>query len=191
MHWWNNTKAVLTQCWGKGQDDPAVSYFAGATLESGLRTRFLRLDGKAAHPRGEPHFHAWAAMLRVALEDPELAQVDRQAIQLHRNAATDPHEMSHAVYVWKIHKAQDRDQMKAHFSQHRDVEPALKAVMKGLVSHGAKQKVGQAPRAGLQSEVQEVIHELTAVLGDRSVGVFHLAQHIESVHSCRLWGCCG
>ena len=57
--------------------------------------------------------------------------------------------------------------MKVFFSVHRDVEPALKAVIKGITAHGGKQKVGQAPRSGLEREVQDVIDELTAVLGDK------------------------
>ena len=39
--------------------------------------------------------------------------------------------------------------------------------MKGITAHGGKHKVGQAPRAGLEREVQDVIDELTAVLGDK------------------------
>ena len=46
-------------------------------------------------------------------------------------------------------------------------KPALKAVIKGITAHGGKQKVGQAPRSGLEREVQDVIDELTAVLGDK------------------------
>ena len=106
-------------------------------------------------------------MLRVALEDPALGESDKQAIQTHRNTATDADAMSHAVFVCKLRKAFDRDTMKVFFSVHRDVEPALKAVIKGITAHGGKQKVGQAPRSGLEREVQDVIDELTAVLGDK------------------------
>eukprot|EP00435_Cladocopium_sp_Y103_P029123 s87_g7.t1 len=84
---------------------------------------------------------------------PALGDHDKQAIQSHRNTATDPEAMSQAVFVCQLRKAYDRDSMKVSFSVHRDVEPAL--------------KVGQAPRAGLEREVQDVIDELTAVLGDK------------------------
>lgn len=124
-------------------------------------------EGKCPMPPGEPHVHAWAAILRVALEDAALGDFDKQNIQSHRNCSTDPEAMSHAVFVCKLRKAYDRDSMKVFFSVHRDVEPALKAVMKGITAHGGKQKVGQAPRAGLEREVQDVIDELTAVLGDK------------------------
>ena len=99
----------------------------------------------------------------LGLEDPALGDFDKQTIQSHRNTATDPEAMSHAVFVCKLRKAYDRDSMKVFFSVHRDVEPALKAVMKGITAHGGKHKVGQAPCAGLEHEV----HELTAVLGDK------------------------
>ena len=124
-------------------------------------------EGKCAMPPGEPHVHAWAAMLRVALEDPALSESDKQAIQVHRNNSTHADELSHAIFVCKLRKAFDRDTVKCFFSVHRDAEPALQAVTKGLMAHGAKQKLGQAPRAGLEREVQEVIDELTAVLGDK------------------------
>ena len=122
-------------------------------------------EGKCPMPPGKPHVHAWAAILRVALEDTALGDFDKQNIQSHRNSSTDPEAMSQAVFVQT--EAYDRDSMKAFFSVHRDVEPALKAVMKGITAHGGKQKVGQAARAGLERKVQDVIDELTAVLGDK------------------------
>ncbi|CAE8737603.1 unnamed protein product [Polarella glacialis] len=63
-------------------------------------------DGTGQHPPGEPHVHAWAAMLRVALEDPALNSDDKQCIEAHRSAATDPVMMSHVVYVSKLRKAE-------------------------------------------------------------------------------------
>ncbi|CAE8729019.1 unnamed protein product [Polarella glacialis] len=124
-------------------------------------------DGTGQHPPGEPHVHAWAAMLRVALEDPALNSDDKQCIEAHRSAATDPEMMSHVVYVSKLRKAFDKDMMKLFFSTHADAEGALKALSKGLVSKGAKQQFGHAPRGGLEREVQEVVDQLTDILGTR------------------------
>ena len=80
----------------------------------------------------------------------------------HRNGAVNPEAMLHSVSVCRLRKAYDRDTMKVFFSVHRKAEAELSSVKKGLVAQGAKEKMGQAPRAGLEREVQEVIDDLTA-----------------------------
>lgn len=48
-------------------------------------------EGKCPMPLGEPHVHAWAVILRTALEDPALGDLDKQAIQSHQNTASRSH----------------------------------------------------------------------------------------------------
>ena len=123
--------------------------------------------GKCEPPPGEPHVHAWAALLRVALDDEALNADDRQAIEQHRAVSTDPLIMSGVVYVCKVRKAFDRDSMKMFFSVHRDAEPSLAALTKGVIHAGGKLKRGQAPKSGLEREVQEVVDHLTEILGSK------------------------
>ena len=61
-------------------------------------------SGKCEAPPGEPHVHAWAALLRVALDDAALNAEDRQAIEQHRAVSTDALVMSGIVYVCKTAK---------------------------------------------------------------------------------------
>ena len=98
-------------------------------------------------PPAEPHVHAWAAMLRVALDDKALNETDKQAIIDSRAGATDPDLVCHVIYVCKIRKAFDRETMKMFFSVHAGAQPALSALCKGIVASGGKQKAGQAPRS--------------------------------------------
>ncbi|CAE7817514.1 unnamed protein product [Symbiodinium necroappetens] len=122
-------------------------------------------SGKCERPQGEPHVHAWAGLLRVALKDEALNSYDRQAIEQHRAVSTDPLVMSGIVYVCKVRKAFDRDSMKMFFSVHRDAKPSLAALTKGVIHAGGKLKRGQAPRSGLEREVQEAVDHLTEILG--------------------------
>ena len=71
--------------------------------------------------------------MRVALDDDALNSEDRPAIEQHRAVSTDALVMSGIVYVCKVRKAFDRDSMKMFFSVHRDAEPALPALTKGLI----------------------------------------------------------
>ena len=122
---------------------------------------------QAMHPPGEPRVHAWTALLRVALEDTALSAEDRTAVEQHRAMSTDPIIMSGVVYVAKVRKAFDKNTMKMFFSVHRDAEPALAALTKGVLRNGGNLKRGQAPRSGLEREVQEVVDHLSEILGDR------------------------
>ncbi|CAE7943317.1 unnamed protein product [Symbiodinium necroappetens] len=145
---------------------PYVQAVVNATKQYADKAKGAQ-SGKCEPPPGEPHVHAWAALLRVAMDDEALNTDDRQAIEQHRAVSTDPLIMSGIVYVCKVRKAFDRDSMKMFFSVHRDAEPSLTALTKGLIHAGGRLKRGQAPRSGLEREVQEVVDHLTEILGGK------------------------
>ena len=145
---------------------PYVQAMLGATKQYADKAKASQM-GKCEHPPGEPHVHAWAALLRVALEDTALSAEDCAAVEQHRAMSTDPIIMSGVVYVAKLRKAFDKNTMKMFFSVHRDAEPALAALTKGVLHNGGKLKRGQAPRSGLEREVQEVVDHLSEILVDR------------------------
>ena len=127
-------------------------------------------EGKCPMPPGKPHVHAWAAILRVAPDDPVLGGFDKQNIQSHRNNSTDPEAMSQAVFVCKLRKGlwqRQHESVLISPSRCGACSQSSHEGHHGITAHGGKQKVGQAARAGLERKVQDVIDELTAVLGDK------------------------
>ena len=124
---------------------PYVQAMLSATKQYADKAKAAQ-TGKCEHPPGEPHVHAWTALLRVGLEDTALSTDDRTAVEQHR-------AVSGVAYVGKVCKAFDKNTMHMFFSVHRDSEPALAALTEGVLHNGGKLKSGQAPRSGLEREV--------------------------------------
>ena len=142
---------------------PYVQSALVATKEFTDRAKQAR-DGKGQFPAGEPHVHAWAALLRTAIDDTALFADDKEVIQVRRDGSPDADSLLQLVMVCKVMKAFDRDSVKLQFAVHSCVEPTLAALSKGIVAHGGKQKMGQAPRAGLEREAQDIVDELSAAV---------------------------
>ena len=81
-----------------------------------------------------------------------MQRTDRPLSNIVQVVNRHPLIMSGIVHVCKARKAFDRDSMKMFFSVHRDAEPALAALTKGLIHARSKLKRGQAPRSGLERE---------------------------------------
>lgn len=50
--------------------------------------------------------------------------------------------------------------MKLHLATHASLEPVLDSLEKALLATGGKRKSGQAPRGGLERQLQEMLDAL-------------------------------
>eukprot|EP00434_Breviolum_minutum_P031879 symbB.v1.2.028194.t1/scaffold2897.1/size67685/5 len=116
-------------------------------------------------PKGEMHVYAWEALTRVAMETADAPAEAVEVIKVHRQSAADPELLSAQIYVCKVKKAYDRGVVKLHLAGHPDLGKVIDAVIAVLISTGAKERKGQAPQSGMARELQQLVEQLSAVVG--------------------------
>ena len=62
-------------------------------------------------------------------------------------------------------KAYDRGVVKLHLAGHPNLGKVIDAVIAVLISTGAKERKGQAPQSGMARELQQLVEQLSAVVG--------------------------
>lgn len=122
-------------------------------------------DQGNAPPKGEMHVYAWEALTRVAVETADAPADAVAVLQKHRAESGDPEHLSASIYVCKVKKAYDRGVVKLHIAGHPLLSSVIDAVIQVLVFAGAKERRGQAPQSGMARELQQLVEQLSAVVG--------------------------
>lgn len=140
---------------------------AGQTAARDYQDRMSALKGneKGLQDLGPVHVHIWAAMVSAAAKC-SISEPDQQALLAHFQEITaddaDANQVACKILVAKIKKAYDKNYVKVHFAISPDMKNVYASFCKALVSLGAKQKVGQAPRGSLERELQEFLESMSA-----------------------------
>ena len=122
-------------------------------------------DNGGPMPKGELHVYAWEAITRVAVETADAPSDLVETVKQHRAESSDPELLGSLIYVCKIKKASDRGTVKIHIAGHPDIGKIIQAVVGIMVHTGAKERRGQAPQAGMARELQQLVEQLTAIVG--------------------------
>ena len=83
---------------------------------------------------------------------------DKHTLQSHFEEITSGASAANAaikVHVARFKKAWDKKTMKLHLATHHDLEPVLDSLERALLATGGKPKHGQAPRGGLERQLQD------------------------------------
>ena len=146
-----------------GKDTSIVSAMTAATQEHNSKAADLRKAGKhrECDALGEPHVHAWAAMVFDLSTSGQLTMEEKQKLQQHLQAADGVKVLEPTIMVAKCRKCYDPKRMRLTFCVHNSVEDVLELVVKGLQGHGAQIKRGIAPRSGNEREIQALLDALT------------------------------
>lgn len=130
-------------------DDPLIKAALAATKDY---TEQARAAGRG-HGLGEPHVWVWRALVTTAT--PEGA--DKQIVEEHCAASSDPVQLSKLILGCCLHKAFDKGFMKVFLSVHSSLEPVMNIIIKDLEKRGGQLKLGLAPKGGMERELQEAL----------------------------------
>lgn len=120
--------------------------------------------GKSDHNLGVPAAHVWGALCVKAHE--LLPQGEsKETLSAHIEAISTPISLSHTVLICKFSKCYDRGQIKLQICTVPELKPVTDVLFSVLVTEGAVEKAGQAPRGGLEREIQEILDTLQGSSG--------------------------
>ena len=72
--------------------------------------------------------------------------------------------MANVIHVCRVKKAFQKGFLKVCFAVHANVEPILKLLVEKLTDKGGQVKRGQAPKGGLERDLQSFLDQLTDML---------------------------
>ncbi|CAE7684343.1 unnamed protein product [Symbiodinium sp. CCMP2592] len=114
-------------------------------------------------PVGQPHCHAWIAMLETLLQQNSVTTAEREAVQKHIQDYCGSQAMVVAtvVHVCRVKKCFDQSKMKVCIAVSDDVRPVMSILQKRLHEKGGKTLHGQAPK-GASSETSDASPRLAS-----------------------------
>ena len=151
--------AVLTTV-VMNQDDPIVKAATEATQEY-----HKRQQAGGDTPQGPPHCYAWMGMLEMLVsEHTGIAEESTQSIRQFCQEYASAEAMATVIHVCRVKKAFQKGKVKVCFAVHASAEQVLKLLVDKLTDKGGEVKRGQAPKGGLERELQTFLDQLTDML---------------------------
>ena len=112
---------------------------------------------------GPIHVHVWASIVNAAVGSAATKE-DADILKEHFDSITkpgsDPNSIALHVHVARFRKAWDKGTVKLHLACRSDWCTVFESLERALVASGAKRKLGQAPRGGLERQIQELLDAL-------------------------------
>ena len=139
--------------------EAAIVQEAQAAIKNYVDTATRARNGEGQQPQGEPHVHCWAALVARAAKDTN-DEKDRKALIDHATETTEPEQLLDKVFVCKLKKAFDKNTMKLQISAAAKMEAEMQALDRVLRAAGGKQKRGQAPKSGLERDLQDALDKI-------------------------------
>ena len=117
-------------------------------------------------PVGKPHGHAWIAMLEMLLQQNSVTTAEREAVQKHvQDYCGSPATVATVVHVCRVKKCFDQSKMKVRIAVSENVRGGYKSVLENrLHEKGGKTLRGQAPKGGLERDMQTYLEQLNDML---------------------------
>ena len=149
--------AVLTTV-VMNQDDPIVKAATEATQEY-----HKRQQAGGDTPQGPPHCYEWMGMLEMLVSE-DIAEESTQSIRQFCQEYASAEAMATVIHVCRVKKAFQKGKVKVCFAVHASAEQVLKLLVDKLTDKGGEVKRGQAPKGGLERELQTFLDQLTDML---------------------------
>lgn len=121
---------------------------------------------KAQAQEYPPSTAVWEAVTRAAAAVPALEQAHKDTIAQHRAQVTDPAMLASTVTHCRTAKAFDKKKVKLHMAVHASVEPVMCAVIRACQLTGGRLLYGQAPKGGLERDIQKMMDQLGHMAND-------------------------
>ncbi|CAE7234584.1 unnamed protein product [Symbiodinium sp. CCMP2592] len=123
-------------------------------------------NNKAIDELGEPQYHSWAALIKVAVEDTAMSQQDRDVLTAHFNGVRSVADLTDKVFIAKVKRCYDKRVNKVHLAVCAELSPVLDALLRAMSRAGGKIKRGQPPRSGNDRELQDLVDKLARIVQD-------------------------
>ena len=135
--------------------------------DAALKAMKLYADSaKEVQPEHPPAVFIWAAITRAAATVEGLEEPHKNAIIAHRQQVTDPGQLKDIIYHAKTAKAFDKNKVKLQLAAHASVEPVVKGILRAGQLSGGRQMFGQAPKGGLERDIQRLLEQPGATVAD-------------------------
>ncbi|CAK0804561.1 unnamed protein product, partial [Prorocentrum cordatum] len=135
--------------------------------EAALKALKAHTDSaKEMQPEHPPAVYMWAAITRAAATVEGLEEAHNNAIINHRQQVTDPGQLKDIIYHAKTARTLDNNKVKLHLAAHASVEPVVKGNLRAGQLSGGRQMHGQAPKGGLERDIQRLFEQLGAMVAD-------------------------
>ena len=144
------------------QDDLYVQAATAATQEFNKHQDQAKA-GNGEPPAGPPHCYAWIQMLELLVTD-GLAEEEKKAVQAFCSEHPSPEQMATVVHVCRVKKVFQKGKTKLCLAVHDSAEAVLQLLVKKLAERGGELKRGQAPKGGLERELQGFLDQLSDML---------------------------
>ena len=145
-----------------------VSEAQGATRSFTEKAKDARekRNYKALEELGEPQYHSWAAMVKVAISMEGVAPADLDILKTHFDAVGSVADLVDRVFIAKVKRCFDKKMSKIHFAVCAELAPVLDALLRAMCLVGGKIKRGQPPRSSNDRELQELVDQLAKIVKD-------------------------
>ena len=87
---------------------------------------------KALEELGEPQYHSWAAMVKVAISTEGVAPADLNTLKTHFDAGGSVADLVDRVFIAKVKWCFDKNMSKIHFAVCAELAPVLDALLRAM-----------------------------------------------------------
>lgn len=151
------------------KDSSYVSEAQEATRSFTEKTKAARdsKNTRTLDELGEPQYHSWAAMVKVAIGDGQATATDITILENHFQSVKAVSDLVDKIFIAKVKRCFDKRMSKVHFAVSADMQEVLDALLRTMQRAGGKIKHGTAPRSGNERELQELVDQLAKIVHDQ------------------------
>ena len=137
---------------------PAQASFVVKAKEASQKYNDLVQAAGKNHNLGPPHVHVWAALTVEA--SVHLSGEDRARVEEHAKSVDSPDKLLSDVLYCRVAQAYGGKQVKIYITTTEALRPVADAFFIAFKTQGGEEKFGQAPKGGLERELQALLEEI-------------------------------
>ena len=137
---------------------PSDATFALKAKEAGQKYNELVQAAGKTHEFGPPHVHVWAALAVEATAHPTGSA--REIVEQHVKDVDAPTKLLQDVLYCRVAPAYGGKHVKIYVTTAEKLRPVTDCFFQAFKTQGGEEKFGQAPKGGLERELQSLLEEI-------------------------------